>query len=136
MRWTNFAPAAPSSGQLGPLVGDVYQDIDLITPNAQAKNILKIDFPPIKGALVADPSILNDTTMAITFCRVSNKLAGVLPLGPKIEFEPGKEVRVWEHVYLDQDYRIFYARRANDTSSRGFVYVMKRADEERFEVDA
>ena len=44
--------------------------------------------------------------MAITFETVGNKIAGVLPLGPKIEFETGKEVRLWEHVYLDDDYRI------------------------------
>ena len=130
MLWTNFSPVAPSSGKLGPFLGDVYQDVDF---SGKARNILRINLPPIIGELVASPSVVNDSTMAITFESVGNKLAGVLPLGPKIQFEPNKEVRLWEHVYVDDDIRILYARRKEDTESRGFVYVMQRADEERFE---
>ena len=148
MRWTNFFPVAPSSGKLGPFVGDVFQDIDLIGDrHGKAKNILRIaPFPPIVGALIAAPSIVDDTTAAITFEQVSNQFAGVLPLGPKIEFERGQEVRLWEHTYVDQDYRILYARRRDpvevedddnaesvDNNPRGFIFVMKRADDERFD---
>lgn len=149
MRWTNFFPVAPSSGKLGPFVGDVFQDIDLIgNRHGKAKNILRIaPFPPIVGALIATPSIVDDTTAAITFEQVSNQFAGVLPLGPKIQFEAGKEVRLWEHIYVDQDYRILYARRRDpvedeeegddaddpEKNSRGFIFVMKRADDERFD---
>jgi hypothetical protein len=134
MRWTNFSPANnPSSGKLGPLVGDVFQDIDL--SNGFARNILRVTFPPIVGELFADPAVVvNDSTVSITFKSVGNKLAGVLPFGPKIQFEAGKEVRLWEHVYLDDEYRILYARRQED-STRGFAYVMKRADDERFETN-
>lgn len=143
MLWTNFAPAAPSSGQLGPLVGTVYQDLNFDydtdgTTNTinggVAKNILKIDFPPIAGALVAAPSLVDDSTVAIAFEKVGNKLAGVLPLGPTINFEPNQEIRLWEHVYLDDTYRIFYARRREEEEGiRGFLYVMTRADEDRFD---
>jgi hypothetical protein len=130
--WTNFAPAAPSSGKLGPLVGNVYQDLDFNAPFA--RNILKIDFPPIAGELFANPRIVNDSTVAITFVSVGNKLAGVVPFGPKIKFEEGKEVRLWEHIYLDDDYRILHARREEDTSGeRGALFILKRAEEERFE---
>lgn len=134
MSWTNFAPAAPSCGKLGPLVGTVYQDI-LLGESGVAKNILKIDLPPIAGELVAAPSVVNDSTVAIAFESVGNKLAGILPLGPQIQFEKNKEIRLWEHVYLDDTYRIIYARRQEETdaSLRGFLYIMKRADEERFE---
>lgn len=131
MLWTNFSPVAPSSGKLGPFVGDVYQDVDF--GGGKARNILRINFPPIAGELVASPSILNDSTMAIAFESVGNKLAGIIPFGPKIQFEPNKEVRLWEHVYLDDEYRILYARRREDTDVRGFLYVMQRADKERFE---
>jgi hypothetical protein len=131
MRWTNFEPAAPSSGKLGPFVGDVFQDISI--PDGGARNILRIDFPPIAGELKADVDIVNDNTVAITFVSVANKLAGIFPAGPKVEFEPGKEVRLWEHVYLDDTYRILYARRREEDALRGFAYVMKRADDERFE---
>lgn len=147
MRWTNFFPVAPSSGRLGPFVGDVFQDIDLIgNRHGKAKNILRIaPFPPVVGALIATPSIVDDTTAAITFERVSNQFAGVLPLGPKIQFEAGKEVRLWEHTYVDQDYRILFARRRDPVEEdddnaesvgnnpRGFIFVMKRADDERFD---
>ena len=132
MLWTNFAPAAPSSGKLGPLVGTVYQNLNL--PAGEARNILKVDFPPIAGELFATPQIVNDSTVAITFMTVGNKIFGSVPLGPKIEFEKGKEVRLWEHIYLDSAYRILYARRANEPSeSRGFIFIMKRAEDERFE---
>ena len=131
MEWTNFAPAAPSSGKLGPFVGDVFQDVDL-TENQRARNILRVNFPPICGELTASTNVVNDSTLAITFQTVGNKIGGVIPLGPKIDFE-GREVRLWEHVYLDDEYRILYARRQEEEESRGFLYVMKRADDERFE---
>lgn len=133
MRWTNFSPSAPSSGKLGPFVGDVFQDVNIGGSNSKAKNILRIDFPPICGELVANADVVSDSTVAITFETVGNKLAGILPLGPKIEFETGKEVRLWEHIYLDDDYRILYARRQDEEVDRGFLYVMRRADDERFE---
>lgn len=50
-----------------------------------------------------------------------------------MQFEANKEVRLWEHVYVDDSIRILYARRKEDTENRGFLYVMERADEERFE---
>lgn len=131
MEWTNFAPAAPSSGKLGPFVGDVYQDVDL-SENQIARNILRVNFPPICGELAASTNAIDDSTLAITFQTVANKIGGVIPLGPKIDFE-GREVRLWEHVYLDDEYRILYARRQEEEESRGFLYVMKRADDERFE---
>jgi hypothetical protein len=134
MRWTNFSPAAPSSGKLGPLIGTVYQNLDL--PQGAFRNILQIDFPPIAGELFASPQIVNDSTVAITFVSVGNKLAGIIPFGPKIQFEEGKEVRLWEHVYLDDKYRILYARRQQEAAdNRGFLYVMKRAEDERFETN-
>ena len=113
MLYTNFAPAAPSSGQLGPLVGDVFQDIDL--DSGTGKNILRITFPPICGCLTAKAEFDNtsDKIVKIIFESVGNKL-GFLPLGPKINFEPNKEVRLWEHVYIDNTYRILYARREEE----------------------
>ena len=130
MKWTNFAPAAPSSGKLGPLIGTVYQDIDL--NNGIAKNILKIDTPPLQGCLLADAKIANENTIAISFKQVGNKLIGTVPVGPQIKFEEGSEVRLWEHIYLDDNYRILYARRVTDIGTKGFLYIMIRAENERF----
>ena len=60
MLYTDFTPAAASSGKLGPFVGDVFQDLD--SKEGIIKNILKIGFPPVSGALVANMSIYNKKT--------------------------------------------------------------------------
>ncbi|KAG7356867.1 plastid lipid-associated PAP/fibrillin family protein [Nitzschia inconspicua] len=146
MMWTNYSPAGPSSGKLGPFIGNVYQDLQL-DDYAIARNIFRLDFPlPIMGELTATPSIRDDTTIAIAFVKVGTKLAGFLPFGPNIEFEQNKEIRLWDHIYVDDDYRILYAKNAasdansvsssdglsNSIKDRGFLYVMKRADGDRF----
>jgi hypothetical protein len=81
MRWTNFSPAAPSSGKLGPFVGDVYQDI--VIPD-NASNILKVAFPSLAGALKASIGVENDSTVSITFISVANKLLDYLTPGISI----------------------------------------------------
>lgn len=60
MLYTDFEPAAASSGKLGPFVGEVFQDLDM--SQGKIKNILKIKFPPIEGALVANASIRDKKT--------------------------------------------------------------------------
>jgi hypothetical protein len=140
MLWTNYSPAGPSSGKLGPFVGDVFQDLQLSTTDEDsiARNLFRLDFPPIMGELTATPRLYDSTTVAITFQRVGTQIAGFFPLGPNIEFEKGKEVRLWQHIYVDDQYRILFARNADDgksssaSDSRGYLYVMKRADHERF----
>ena len=61
MLYTDFSPAAPSSGKLGPFIGDVFQDLKSGTLRKNTRlqvnrqdegiirNILKIGFPPIYG---------------------------------------------------------------------------------------
>jgi PAP_fibrillin len=132
MLWTNFSPASPSTGKLGPFIGTVYQDIDL--DDSVARNIVKIDIPPIAGELVADVKVANSNTIAISFKTVGSKLGGILKVGPNIQFEAGQEVRLWEHLYLDRQYRIFYARRV-EANDKGFLYVMERAEQDRFETN-
>lgn len=135
MLWTDYSPAGPSSGKLGPFVGDVYQDLDLQTDSI-ARNIFRLDSPiPIVGELTATPSIHDDKTVAIAFVKVGTKIAGFLPFGPNIKFEENKEIRLWDHCYVDENYRILYARNAvneGNEQSRGFLYVMRRADEDQF----
>jgi hypothetical protein len=153
MLWTNYSPAGPSSGKLGPFVGNVYQELILVTDDestaantttastahtnsAVARNIFRLDFPPIMGELMASPRVYNDTTVAITFEKVGTKVAGLFPLGPNIQFKPNKEVRLWDHIYVDDQYRILYASNAatkagTDANPR-YLYIMKRADHERF----
>lgn len=160
MLWTNYGPPGPSCGKLGPFVGDVYQDLRLTRPDdraaagvvalpprrGEARNIFKLAFPPVAAELLlGEPAVVDDTTVAVTFRAVGARLAGRVPLGPDVEFEPGGEVRLWDHAYVDSTYRILYARDARSDNSgrdgdgdggvtdptRGFLYVMKRADGDR-----
>jgi hypothetical protein len=84
------------------------------------------------------PSMPTSTTIAIAFEKVGSKLMPFgWTVGPRIEFPKNKEVRLWEHVYVDGQYRIFYARNADDSSNeagRGYLYICRRClDDERFE---
>eukprot|EP01038_Epipyxis_sp_PR26KG_P015979 gene15979-21685_t len=117
MLYTDFNPPAPSSGQLGPFIGDVYQDLD--STIGVIKNILKLDFPPIIGGLIAKQTIKNDFTWQIEFERVGNTLAGIISL-PKKYFIPGDQIRLWEIIYLDEDLRILRARRPEADSKESF----------------
>lgn len=45
--YTDFEPAAASSGKLGPFIGDVFQLLD--SKSLKITNILRISFPPITG---------------------------------------------------------------------------------------
>ena len=67
MTYTDFSPAAPSSGQLGPFVGEVYQDLD--STKQRIANLLKIDLPFIKieGGLIAKQSIRDANTWLLYF---------------------------------------------------------------------
>ncbi len=63
MLYTDFSPPAPSSGKLGPFIGDVYQDLTdgILTQTklvngirqeeGSIRNILKVAFPPISGVI-------------------------------------------------------------------------------------
>jgi hypothetical protein len=153
MLYTDYSPPGPSSGKLGPFVGNVYQEIDL--DEGVARNIFRLQnslLPVLNiiGELTAFPTTKDDgTTVAITFDKVGTKVCGLLPLGPNIEFPKGQEIRLWNHIYVDDTYRILFAKNnapapkeENDDGStittkavgndRGFLYIMKRADNERF----
>ena len=132
MSYTDFAPAAPSSGKLGPFVGDVFQD--LRPEEGRGFNILRVGFPPIKGALVAKARVKSKDAWEIEFDRVGNTLGGVVPFGPKITFEPGAQIRIWEILYLSEERRILKAYRPGAPEDEKFLFVFQRAEEERFSV--
>ena len=58
--YTDFDPPAESSGKLGPFVGDVFQDLN--SKDSVIKNILKVRFPSINGALTANLRIPDANT--------------------------------------------------------------------------
>jgi hypothetical protein len=60
MNYTDYSPSGPSSGQLGPFIGDVFQDLN--STEGIIKNLLSIKFPPITGGLLARQSIEDIST--------------------------------------------------------------------------
>lgn len=58
--YSDFDPPQPSSGKLGPFVGEVYQNLE---PGInQITNILRVPFPDIQGGLVAKQTIKDKQT--------------------------------------------------------------------------
>lgn len=122
MIYTDYSPSGPSSGQLGPFVGDVFQDLD--APAGRITNILRVDFPPVLGGLVAFQSVQDPVTWYHTYCnpsslvspsslhrriqfdRVGNTFGGMFTPPPKL-FPPGKEVRLWQVRIVSWVLKIF-----------------------------
>ena len=67
--WHTSSPTVSpaSSGKLGPFVGDVFQDLD--ATQSIIRNVLKIKFPKIDGALFANQRIKDPYTWEIEFDR-------------------------------------------------------------------
>ena len=121
MLYTDFTPAAASSGKLGPFVGDVYQDLD--STQSTIRNILKIRFPPIDGALIASQRVKDSYTWEIEFDRIENAIFGI-PL-PVKTFKT-QEIRLWQIAFLDNELRILRARRPETDSTESFIFVLVR----------
>ncbi len=58
--YSDFNPPATSSGKLGPFVGEVFQDLN--SNIGEIRNILRLNFPPIQGGLVARQTIRDPQT--------------------------------------------------------------------------
>ena len=138
MHYTDFSPPATSSGKLGPLIGEVYQDLyptNQTSSSGVIKNILRITFPPIVGALVAKQRIVADDTWSIEFQCLSNKIAGFIRL-PISTFPPGSQIRLWQIIYLDDDLRIMRAGRLPLRRDESFIFIFRRlADSDRIVVN-
>uniref|UniRef100_A0A7S2XYV4 Plastid lipid-associated protein/fibrillin conserved domain-containing protein n=1 Tax=Fibrocapsa japonica TaxID=94617 RepID=A0A7S2XYV4_9STRA len=116
----------PSSGKIGPVQADVFQDLDL--ENMRVKNILELgpDWA-LRGALEADAKILDNQTWQISFDYVYNNFLGTEV--QRKQFDPNMENRIWNMTYLDSNFRILYGNREGAADSEeGFIFVMERAD--------
>lgn len=138
MHYTDFSPPATSSGKLGPFIGEVYQDLyptNQTSSSGVIKNILRINFPPIVGALVAKQRIVADDTWSIEFQRLSNKIADFIQL-PISTFPPGSQIRLWQIIYLDDDLRIMRAGRLPLRRDESFIFIFRRlSDSDRIVVN-
>lgn len=139
MHYTDFSPPATSSGKLGPFIGEVYQDLyptNQTSNSGVIKNILRITFPPIVGALVAKQRIVADDTWSIEFQRLSNKIADFIQLPIGTSFPPGSQIRLWQITYLDDDLRIMRAGRLPLRPDESFIFIFRRlSDSDRIVVD-
>uniref|UniRef100_A0A7S0NAH0 Plastid lipid-associated protein/fibrillin conserved domain-containing protein n=1 Tax=Pyramimonas obovata TaxID=1411642 RepID=A0A7S0NAH0_9CHLO len=128
MLYTDMEPA-PSSGKLGPFVGDVFQD--LRPENSLILNLLKVGFPPIRGGLSAALDIISDDTWRITFADI-NQYLGPFKVQTKLFDQEKPEVRLWRITYLDDDLRIMRAKKEDDPDEGAFIFVLRRSEAERF----
>lgn len=129
--YTDFSPVGTSAGQLGPFIGDVFQDLD--GTNGVIKNLLSISFPPIQGGLVANQAIKDNNTWEIAFDRVGNYFAGWKLSSTK--FPVRKEIRLWDITFLDDELRIMRARRDDRSAEESFIFVLIRDEASRFSID-
>jgi len=129
MLYTDIKPVAASNGKLGIFIGDVFQDLD--SNNLQIKNLLQIQFPPIKGALVASLVIPDNTSWRITFEKISNTIFNFKLPEKQFPQDKDKEVRIWKITYLDKDLRIMRAGRP-ESPQNTFLFVFRRDEGSRF----
>eukprot|EP00808_Paulinella_micropora_P017424 g1031.t1 len=94
--------SGPSSGQLGPFKGEVFQQlIPVLTPGSKAgeiRNILKVRLPPFAGCLTANQTVLDTCTWRIEFYNVVNAIFGKRFMN---KYFPPNTVRLWRYTYLD-----------------------------------
>lgn len=126
--YTDFMPAAPSSGKLGPFVGDVFQRISSRESPPTIDNILKISVPPLGGRLRADQRAISDNKWEITFDFVQNEVFGIAL--PPIKFKT-VEKRTWKIVFLDSDLKIIRAYNSafSEEDVTPFIFVLRREQE-------
>eukprot|EP00959_Pyramimonas_sp_CCMP1952_P034582 724986-Pyramimonas_sp.AAC.2 len=93
--------------------------------------LFQVGFPPISGGLSAAVNIISDDTWRITFADI-NQYLGPFKLQTKQFDQEKPEVRLWKITYLDDDLRIMRAKKENDPDEEAFIFVLRRAEDERF----
>ena len=121
--YTDLQPAAPSGGQLGPFVGEVYQTL---SPSS-VTNSLSVKFPPLTADLTASAVVLDGKTWEISFRGLAVSLGG-LPVWSKSFVQPdgSTQVREWVITHLSDELRILRARNPSKESGEGFLFVLRR----------
>eukprot|EP01031_Cornospumella_fuschlensis_P036228 gene36228-43945_t len=129
--YSDFAEKGSSGGKLGPFVADVFQDLDL--NRGFIVNSLKLGFPPISGGLKAKKTVKDGNTWQIEFEKAANDIFGLRFQSKK--FPPGEFIRLWKITYLDDDFRIMRARRPETREEDAYIFILKRDDGSRFDVN-
>ena len=91
----------------------------------------QVGLPPIRGGLSAALDIPNDDTWRITFADI-NQYLGPFKVQTKLFDQASPEVRLWRITYLDESLRIMRAKKEGDADEDAFIFVLRRAEEERF----
>lgn len=125
--YTDLQPAAPSAGKLGPLTGDVFQ---ILSP-LSVTNSLRVAFPPLTADLTASASVPDGRTWLISFGALSVRVGG-LPVWSKSFVQPdgSTQVREWRITHLSDELRILRARNPTKESGEGFLFVLRREEDE------
>ncbi|CEL91638.1 unnamed protein product [Vitrella brassicaformis CCMP3155] len=110
-----------SAGKLGPFVGDVTQMIDMDSD----VYINYVDIGPVQAFLEASWDVLGPNRWRVKFQNIGFRVFGI-PLA-KNEL---KNVGDWRMTYLDDDYRILWARGSRQQPDASAmpenVYVLRR----------
>lgn len=108
-----------SAGKLGPFVGKVVQDIDvskkLYTNYAIFGNGL------LEASLLATWDDLNPKLWRVRFKSIVFKVLGV-----KVAEKSLDAVGIWRMSYLDDQYRVLYAKGREDAATPENIYVLKK----------
>lgn len=104
-----------SAGELGPFVGDVFQEIDVDA--GSYVNVLEL--LPLKATLGADWDVLGPDMWTVNFRNIAFSLAG-FNLSQKTLEQTG----TWRMTYLDDDFRILRAQGRPDAPFN--LYVLKK----------
>lgn len=45
------------------------------------------------------------------------------------------QIRLWKITYLDEDFRIMRARRPETSEDKSFIFILRRDEQSRFDID-
>lgn len=106
-----------SAGKLGPFVGNVEQRICL--PQDEYINFVRLW--GLEGALTATWDVLSNDTWQVKFQTLHFKLLGLPVLQTNLEAQG-----IWRKVYLDDDFRILYAKSSNIVDAKENIYILAK----------
>lgn len=105
-----------SAGKIGPLVGDVVQNVNL----ADGVYLNYVRLPGIEGALTASWDVLPKNQWRVKFEQIKFSIFGI-----KVVEKPLGAVGTWRFTYLDEDLRILYAAGGKNTAKEN-VYILSK----------
>lgn len=106
-----------SAGKVGPFIGEVVQTINV--PAVKYTNDVSILSGLFSARLTASFENIPDSSWKVIFESLEAKIFGV-----KVINKTFNGIGIWKSQYLDEDFRIFYAKSSNKAIEN--IYIMKK----------